>query len=145
MTGGIFDVELYWIRKGLVVLLVLPWFAAAAEVDFNFGIRTILSDKLFHCHGPDGKKRVVRRRLVTFEGVTRDLGGYAAYGSADDFSFNPVDDPVHVHDLQATIIHQLGINHERLTLSRPGPRVPLVGRPRPCAAQDLELAADEGR
>ncbi len=37
------------------------------------------------------------------------------YGTTDDFSYNIVEKPVHVHDLNATILHQLGINHERLT------------------------------
>jgi len=37
------------------------------------------------------------------------------YGRTDDFSFNVVENPVHVHDLQATILHSLGIDHERLT------------------------------
>ena len=37
------------------------------------------------------------------------------YGQTDDFSYNVVRDPVHVHDLQATILHCLGIDHERLT------------------------------
>src|SRR3712207_4163464 len=37
------------------------------------------------------------------------------YGQTDDFSFNVVDKPVHVHDLQATILHCLGVDHERLT------------------------------
>ena len=37
------------------------------------------------------------------------------YGETDDFSYNIVRDPVHVHDLNATILHCLGINHERLT------------------------------
>jgi hypothetical protein len=37
------------------------------------------------------------------------------YGSSDDFGFNPADNPVHVHDFQATILHLLGIDHERLT------------------------------
>jgi hypothetical protein len=37
------------------------------------------------------------------------------FGSTDDFGFNTQDNPVHVHDLQATILHCLGINHERLT------------------------------
>ena len=37
------------------------------------------------------------------------------YGETDDFSFNVVKDKVHVHDLQATIMHLLGIDHERLT------------------------------
>ena len=37
------------------------------------------------------------------------------YGASDDFGFNVAEDPVHIHDLQATILHQLGIDHERLT------------------------------
>jgi hypothetical protein len=37
------------------------------------------------------------------------------YGASDDFGFNVVENPVHIHDLQATILHQLGIDHERLT------------------------------
>jgi hypothetical protein len=41
--------------------------------------------------------------------------GGLSYGETDDYSVNVVDKPVHVHDLQATIMHQLGIDHERLT------------------------------
>jgi hypothetical protein len=37
------------------------------------------------------------------------------FGATDDYSYNIVSDPVHVHDLQATILHCLGIDHERLT------------------------------
>lgn len=37
------------------------------------------------------------------------------YGETDEFSYNIVDKPVHIHDLNATILHLLGINHERLT------------------------------
>jgi hypothetical protein len=37
------------------------------------------------------------------------------YGSSDDFGFNPAERKVHVHDFQATVLHLLGINHERLT------------------------------
>ena len=37
------------------------------------------------------------------------------YGETDDFCYNVVKDPVHVHDLQATILHCLGIDHTRLT------------------------------
>ena len=38
-----------------------------------------------------------------------------AYGKTDDFGFKAVENPVHVHDLQATILHLLGLDHERLT------------------------------
>lgn len=41
--------------------------------------------------------------------------GGMTYGATDEYSVNVVENPVHVHDLQATILHQLGINHERLT------------------------------
>ncbi len=37
------------------------------------------------------------------------------YGATDDFGYNVAKDPVHVHDLQATILHLLGIDHEKLT------------------------------
>jgi Protein of unknown function (DUF1501) len=37
------------------------------------------------------------------------------YGETDDYSYNIVRDPVHVHDLQATILNQLGLDHTRLT------------------------------
>jgi arylsulfatase A-like enzyme len=36
------------------------------------------------------------------------------YGETDEFSYNIAQDPVHVHDLQATLLHLLGIDHERL-------------------------------
>ena len=37
------------------------------------------------------------------------------FGATDEFGYNVTENPVHVHDLQATILHQLGIDHERLT------------------------------
>jgi arylsulfatase A-like enzyme len=37
------------------------------------------------------------------------------YGATDDYGYNVVENPVHVHDLQATLLHLLGIDHERLT------------------------------
>jgi len=37
------------------------------------------------------------------------------YGATDDFSYNIAENPVHVHDMNATILHCLGINHTRLT------------------------------
>ena len=37
------------------------------------------------------------------------------YGATDDFSYNVAKDPVHVHDLNATLLHLLGIDHTRLT------------------------------
>ncbi len=43
-----------------------------------------------------------------------------SYGSTDDFGFNVATDAVHVHDLHATILHLLGVDHERLTYRHQG-------------------------
>jgi uncharacterized protein (DUF1501 family) len=43
------------------------------------------------------------------------IRGGMTYGETDEYSVNVVENPVHVHDLQATILAQLGIDHERLT------------------------------
>jgi hypothetical protein len=45
--------------------------------------------------------------------------GYT-HGETDDFSYNVVRDPVHVHDLHATLLHLLGIDHTRLTFKFQG-------------------------
>jgi hypothetical protein len=42
------------------------------------------------------------------------------YGESDDFSYNVANDPVHVHDLNATILHCLGIDHTKLTYKYQG-------------------------
>ena len=41
-------------------------------------------------------------------------------GTSDDFGFNAVEDRVHVHDLNATILHLLGLDHEKLTFRSQG-------------------------
>jgi len=42
--------------------------------------------------------------------------GGQVYGQTDEFGFGAVENPVHVHDLHATILHQLGLDHERLAV-----------------------------
>jgi hypothetical protein len=41
-------------------------------------------------------------------------------GSTDDLGFNIIDDKVHVHDIQATILHLLGLDHTQLTFKFQG-------------------------
>jgi hypothetical protein len=43
------------------------------------------------------------------------IKGGTIYGATDNFGFQAVENPVHVHDLHATILHLMGFNHERLT------------------------------
>ena len=44
------------------------------------------------------------------------------HGTTDDYSYNIVENPVHVHDLNATLLHCLGIDHQRLTFKYQGRR-----------------------
>ncbi len=48
------------------------------------------------------------------------------YGETDDFGYNIAKDPVHVHDFQATMLHLLGIDHEKLTYKYQGRRFRLT-------------------
>lgn len=49
-----------------------------------------------------------------------------SYGETDDFSYNIVKDPVHVHDFQATLLYLMGIDHERLNYKFQGRRFRLT-------------------
>jgi hypothetical protein len=49
------------------------------------------------------------------------------YGETDDFSYNVVKDPVHIHEMNATILHCLGIDHTRLSVKHQGLEVRLTG------------------
>ncbi len=48
------------------------------------------------------------------------MRGGVTHGQTDDFSYNIVRDPVHIRDLNATILHLMGINHERFTVKHRG-------------------------
>ncbi|MEM9644577.1 MAG: DUF1501 domain-containing protein, partial [Planctomycetota bacterium] len=43
------------------------------------------------------------------------IQGGAVHGETDEFSYNVTKDPVHIRDLNATILNQMGIDHERFT------------------------------
>jgi hypothetical protein len=46
--------------------------------------------------------------------------GGLVYGASDEFGYAAAEDKVHVHDLHATILHLLGLDHERLTFRYSG-------------------------
>ncbi len=54
--------------------------------------------------------------LMAGAGVKKGL----TFGETDDYGYNIVSDPVHVHDLNATILHLMGVHHERLTYKYQG-------------------------
>ena len=49
-----------------------------------------------------------------------------SYGTTDEFGYNVAENPVHVHDFQATILHLMGIDHEQLTFKHQGRRYRLT-------------------
>jgi hypothetical protein len=55
------------------------------------------------------------------------IKGGISYGETDDFSYNVVDKPVHVRDLHATMLWQLGLDHQKLTFPFQGLDVKLTG------------------
>lgn len=49
-----------------------------------------------------------------------------SYGATDEFGYNIIENPVHVHDFQATLLHLMGIDHERFTYEYQGRRFRLT-------------------
>ena len=90
--------------------------------------RGLLDETLVIWGGEFGRTPMVQGE-VTAESMGRDHnpraftiwmagGGIKAglnYGATDDFGYNVVENPVHVHDFQATALHCMGIDHKRLT------------------------------
>ena len=46
-------------------------------------------------------------------------GGFS-YGKTDEFSYNITENPVHIRDLNASILHRMGIDHQRLSVKHQG-------------------------
>src|SRR5262249_30234431 len=63
--------------------------------------------------GDDGRDHHNRAFTVWLAGAGVKPGH--VHGATDDFGFNATVDPVHVHDLNAAILHLLGFDHTRLT------------------------------
>ncbi len=101
---------------------------AAAGLVEDLGQRGLLKDTLVVWGGEFGRTVYCQGKL-TKEDYGRDhhprcftvwmagagvKGGYS-HGATDDYSYNIAENPVHVHDLHATMLHTLGIDHLRLT------------------------------
>jgi len=90
--------------------------------------RGMLEDTLVVCGGEFGRT-IYSQGKLTKNNHGRDHHGRAfsmwlagggikaglEYGRTDDFAYNILENPVHVNDLNATILHTLGIDHERFT------------------------------
>ena len=96
--------------------------------------RGLLEDTLVVWGGEFGRTPMVESNPTLGRKLGRDhhpqafttwmAGGGAkpgvAWGQTDELGFHVVDNPVHIHDLQATILHLMGIDHERLTYFHQG-------------------------
>ncbi len=66
----------------------------------------------------DGRDHHIRAFSIWMAGG--GIRGGVTYGQTDELGYNVVDNPVHVHDFHATMLHLLGIDHERLTYRSQG-------------------------
>ena len=97
-------------------------------------MRGLLDDTLVVWGGEFGRTPFLQGNIQDTKQWGRDHHPYAftiwlagggikpgiTFGASDEFGHNAVTDPVSVHDLQATLLHQLGINHEQMTFKFQG-------------------------
>ena len=97
-------------QRGLLEDTLVVWGGEFGRTPFREG-RTARGKNLGRDHYPD-----VFTMMLAGGGLK---GGYT-HGSSDELGFKVATDKVHVHDLQATILHLLGLDHERLTFKFQG-------------------------
>ena len=102
---------------------------ASAALIIDLKQRGLLDDTIVIWGGEFGRTPMVESNKALGRSQGRDHhpaaysmwfagGGFKqgfTYGETDDLGFNVIKDPVHVHDIQATLLHCLGIDHKRLT------------------------------
>ena len=102
---------------------------ASAALVMDLKMRGMLDDTLVIWGGEFGRTPFIQGDINNRPRWGRDHHPYAftvwmagggtkpgmSYGASDDLGFNAVENKVHVHDFQATLLHLLGINHEKLT------------------------------
>lgn len=107
---------------------------ASAALVRDLKQRGLLDDTLVVWGGEFGRTPMVESNQALGRSLGRDhhpqaftmwmAGGGVkpglSIGATDDFGFHVTESPVHVHDLQATLLHLLGLNHERLTFQHGG-------------------------
>ncbi len=114
---------------------------ASAALVMDLKQRGLLDDTLVIWGGEFGRTPMVETNAGLGRSLGRDhhpqaftmwlAGGGVkpgfAFGKTDDLGFHVVENPVHVRDLQATILHQLGFDHERLSVKHQGLDFRLTG------------------
>jgi len=102
-------------RRGLLDDTLVVWGGEFGRTNYSQGKLT-----------PDGFGRDHHPRCFTMWMAGGGVRAGLTYGSTDELGYNVASDPVHVYDLQATILHLLGIDHELLTYKYQGRRFRLT-------------------
>jgi hypothetical protein len=103
-------------QRGLLQDTLLVWAGEFGRTVYSQG--TLTADNYGRDHHP---------RCFTTWLAGGGIKGGVSYGVTDDYGYNIVQDPVSVHDLHATILHLLGIDHEKLTYKFQGLDARLTG------------------
>lgn len=103
-------------QRGLLDSTVVVWGGEFGRTVYSQG--TLTKDNYGRDHHP-------RNFCMWLAGG--GIKGGVSYGETDDFSYNIVENPAHVNDLNATILHCLGIDHERLAYKFQGLEQRLTG------------------
>lgn len=107
---------------------------ASAALIIDLKRRGLLDDTLVIWGGEFGRTPMVEFNPALGRNLGRDhhpqaytlwmagggIRGGMTYGATDELGFHVVENPVHVHDIQATLMHCLGFDHERLTYHHAG-------------------------
>jgi uncharacterized protein (DUF1501 family) len=96
-------------QRGLLESTIVVWMGEFGRTVYSQG--TLTEDNYGRDHHP---------RCFTAWIAGGGFRGGLNYGETDDFSYNIVRDPVDLHDLHATMMHSLGVDHTRLTFKFQG-------------------------
>jgi hypothetical protein len=102
-------------RRGLLEDTVVVWGGEFGRTVYSQG--KLLTNDYGRDHHP---------RCFTMWMAGAGVKSGFTYGETDDFSYNIIKDPVHVHDFQATLMHLMGVDHERLIYRFQGRRFRLT-------------------
>jgi len=102
-------------QRGLLEDTLVVWGGEFGRTCFSEGQLT--AENFGRDHHPDSYTM-----LLAGAGVKKGL----TFGRTDDFGYHVVENPVHVHDLNATLLHLMGLDHERLTYKFQGRRFRLT-------------------
>ncbi len=146
LESGVRFVQLYhqgWDMHGglprLITMLTKETDQPSAGLVQDLKLRGLLDDTLVIWGGefgrgcysqgkltPDNYGRDHHPRCFTIWMAGAGIKKGTTYGATDDFSYNITENPVHVHDFQATVLHLMGIDHEQFTHRYQGRRFRLT-------------------